>query len=531
MKNKITIFLVIAIIGTEMLPFFVAKAQFNPYGTSTGWWNTTWDYTTIEGGTSANIQDLYKMTPTIQEPDLTDSPSIYQISKGDLIACISLLSSDLGNLITKITGLVSGFINTISFGLFDGGGGPQQVITVGGTDTKAACQQWLKDKKATIQAQKAQIVKILLGVAAKTFMDHLVYSTVDWISGRTTGQPRFVTNWRDFFGEVADEAFGRFIENSPFSELCEPFRFQVRVQTRLPGYPPFPTCTLTRVVNNLEYFYSDFSNGGWLAFEESFYPWNTADGAWLMAQEALEYELAQAQMEAEKKTQTGYLPGEGCFYKVINYITGQEECWDSKITIPSQTVSDLSSKAVTAQIDKAEIYFLTSADLSNYATMIGQALITRLIKSAKEELIGGKWYGKGLLDLPKEGDKGPSLKLRYSCKNYDGMGSCVYDANGSYTSLESCEAVCNKEQYRWGCNTEVGICEHRADGLYTDFTSCANACSAVEETSTPTTTSIFWSCNQSTGECVEDENGDFRSLEGCLKMCSYKEPGEEVPIY
>ncbi|HPP17227.1 MAG TPA: hypothetical protein PLX73_02515, partial [Candidatus Paceibacterota bacterium] len=387
MKNKITIFLIIAIIGTEMLPFFVAKAQCDPKDpdcvTSGGW-----DYgggTT--GANSPSVQDLYKMTPTIQEPDLTDSPSIYQISKGDLIACISLLSSDLGNLIKKVTGLVSGFINKISFGLFGGGGGPQQVgpqqvITVGGTDTKAACQQWLKDKKATIQARKAQIVKILLSIAAKTFMNHLVYSTVDWISGRTTGQPRFVTNWRDFFGEVADEAFGRFIENSPFSELCEPFRFQVRVQTRLPGRPPFPTCTLTRVVNNLEYFYSDFSNGGWLAFEESFYPWNTADGAWLMAQEALEYELAQAQMEAEKKTQTGYLPGEGCFYKVINYITGQEECWDSKITIPSQTVSDLSSKAVTAQIDKAESYFLTAADLSNYATMIGQALISRLIKSA-----------------------------------------------------------------------------------------------------------------------------------------------------
>ncbi|HOL54264.1 MAG TPA: hypothetical protein PLA99_02880, partial [Candidatus Paceibacterota bacterium] len=228
MKNKITIFLIIAIIGTEMLPFFVAKAQCDPKDpdcvTSGGW-----DYgggTT--GANSPSVQDLYKMTPTIQEPDLTDSPSIYQISKGDLIACISLLSSDLGNLIKKVTGLVSGFINKISFGLFGGGGGPQQVgpqqvITVGGTDTKAACQQWLKDKKATIQARKAQIVKILLSIAAKTFMNHLVYSTVDWISGRTTGQPRFVTNWRDFFGEVADEAFGRFIENSPFSELCEPF--------------------------------------------------------------------------------------------------------------------------------------------------------------------------------------------------------------------------------------------------------------------------------------------------------------------
>jgi len=114
--------------------------------------------------------------------------------------------------------------------------------------------QWLKDKKSALQGQKGQITKMLLGYAAKTFMDHLVYSTVDWISGRTTGQPQFVTNWKAFFNDVADEAFGRFIENSPFSELCEPFRFQVRATTRLPGRPPFPTCTLTRVLDNLEYF-------------------------------------------------------------------------------------------------------------------------------------------------------------------------------------------------------------------------------------------------------------------------------------
>jgi len=524
MKNKITIFLIIAMLGLEIMPLFTAKAQCDPKDpdcVTSG----EWDYGT--GGTETSPSRTE--TIVIQEMDLPDSPSSYQISKGDLLACMSLLSSDLGSVISKITGLVSGFINKISFGLFDGGGGPQQVITVGGTDTKAACQQWLKDKKATVQAHKAQITKMLLGIAAKTFMDHLVYSTVDWISGRTTGEPQFVTNWQAFFNDVADEAFGRFIENSPFSELCEPFRFQVRATTRLPGRPPFPTCTLTQVLSNLEYFYSDFSNGGWLVFEQSFYPWNTADGAWLMTQEALEYELAQAQMEAEKETQSGYKATKACLEKYKDPITGMVNCISPTISIPGEITSDVASKAVTQQMEKSESYFLTSADLSNYATMIGQALITRLIKSAKEELIGGKWYGKGLLDLPEKGDEGPSLNLRYSCKNYDGMGSCEYDANGSYASLESCQAACSKNQYRWGCNMETGICEYQASGPYADFTSCSNACS--ESTSTPTTTSMFWTCDSSTGECVQDENGDFRSLEGCLKMCSYKEPGKEVPSY
>jgi len=518
-KKSLIILLIISFLGLDASTILTAKAQQETI-------ITQYD---ILPPPRKDLESVIEMEPKTYE----------SISLAEIMACSSGVYSSITGILNAAKAVVLnpicqalgrevsilGFGGTLASG--------ECVINAGGTDLVQSCREWVQKKKATIKAKAAQMTKLLLSIAAKTFMDHLVYSTVDWISGRTTGEPQFVTNWQAFFNDVADEAFGRFIENSPFSELCEPFRFQVRVQTRLPGRPPFPTCTLTRVVNNLDYFYSDFSNGGWLAFEESFYPWNTADGAWLMAQEALEYELAQAQMEAEKKTQTGgYLPTEDCVYKVINYITGQEECWDSKITIPSQTVSDLSSKAVTAQIDKAESYFLTAADLSNYATMIGQALISRLIKSAKEELIGGKWYGKGLLELPKEGDKGPSIKLRYSCKNYDGMGSCEYDPNGSYASLESCEAVCNKSQYRWGCNAEVGLCEYQADGSYTDFVACSNNCLAPGVTPTPTTTPpLYWSCDETTGECVEDENGDFRSLEGCLKMCSYKEPGEEVPIY
>ncbi|HOD97096.1 MAG TPA: hypothetical protein PL075_02595 [Candidatus Paceibacterota bacterium] len=520
MKTKIVIiFLIVSLIGVELLPVFVDKASAQEV-----------PLLPLPSPSSLKLPDMSQM-----EPVIANDSEAFNLSWDEVLLCSSGLSGTIFSLLGELKQII---LNPVCQALgreasFLGIGGTvisgMCTINVGGSDQIQFCKDWLQKKKATIKARAAETAKILLGYAAKTFMDHLVYSTVDWISGRTTGEPQFVTNWQAFFNDVADEAFGRFIENSPFSELCEPFRFQVRATTRLPGRPPFPTCTLTQVLSNLEYFYSDFSNGGWLVFEQSFYPWNTADGAWLMTQEALEYELAQAQMEAEKKTQTGYQPIEDCVHKIKNYITGDTECWDSIISAPSQTVSDVASKAVTAQIDKTESYFLTSADLSNYATMIGQALITRLIKSAKEELIGGKWYGKGLLDLPEKGDEGPSLNLRYSCKNYDGMGSCEYDANGSYTSLESCQAACSKNQYRWGCNTETGICEYQASGPYTDFTTCSNACS--ESTSTPTTTSMFWTCDSSTGECVEDENGDFRSLQGCLKMCNYKEPGQEVPSY
>ena len=515
-KKSLIILLIISFLGLDASTILTAKAQQETIITQ---------YETILPPPSKDLESVIEMEPKTYE----------NLSLAEIMVCSSGIYSSITSILNAAKSVV---LNPICQALgrsasFIGIGGTiisgECVINTGGSDLQQACREWVQKKKATIKAKSAQMTKLLLSIAAKTFMDHLVYSTVDWISGRTTGEPQFVTNWRDFFNDVADEAFGRFIENSPFSELCEPFRFQVRATTRLPGRPPFPTCTLTQVLSNLEYFYSDFSNGGWLVFEQSFYPWNTADGAWLMAQEALEYELAQAQMEAEKETQSGYTATKACLEKYKDKVTGMVMCIKPTISIPGETKSDVASKVVTQQMEKAESYFLTAADLSNYSTMISQALISRLIKSVKEELIGGKWYGKGLLDLPEKGDEGPSLNLRYSCKNYDGMGSCEYDANGSYTSLESCQAACSKNQYRWGCNTETGICEYQASGPYTDFTTCSNACS--ESTSTPTTTSMFWTCDSSTGECVQDENGDFRSLEGCLKMCSYKEPGKEVPSY
>jgi hypothetical protein len=389
------------------------------------------------------------------------------------------------------------------------------MINVGGVDLARECKDWVQKKKATAKAKVAEITKLALRSAVKYFMDRLVSSTVDWISGRTTGKPQFVTNWRAFFGEVANEAFGLFIENSPFSDLCEPFRFSVRLRTQLPGQPPFPRCTLSMVVNNIESFYDNFANGGWLAFEESYYPWNDAFGAWMMTQEAAEAELAAAKEEAEKKTQSGFEPTEYCVETKRDPATGQDVCVKKVVSIPGETKADITSKALTNQMEKSDSYFLTSDDLEGYGKMIAQAIITRLIKSAKELLIGGKWYGKGLLDLPAEGNKGPSLNLRYTCKNYNGARTCEPDSNGAYSSLESCEAVCSGFSARYRCDTQSHVCVRDDSGNYSDYLSCAKNCQS--STSTPSLEGRY-SCSDE-GLCIPDANGEFTSMASCTKYC------------
>lgn len=470
---------------------------------------------------SRDLDSVLDQAPEVY--DNIDSPEYW----GEVMVCSSSLYKNISSILNMALSIIRTPI-CIALGaafslLGSGFEAPGEcMINVGGPDTTQSCKEWVAKKKATLKAKLAEMTKLLLRIAVKTFMDRLVSNAVDWISGRTTGDPQFVTNWRQFFGDVVDEAFGLFIENSPFSELCEPFRYTVRVGTTLPGKPPFPTCTLSKVVSNIESFYDNFSNGSWLAFEESFYPWNNAFGAYLMTQEALNAELTEAREEAEKKTQSGYKPTEWCIKTKKDPATGQEICVEKVVSIPGEAKSDVTSKVLTNQLDKADTYFLTSADLKGYAEMIAQAIMSRLIKSAKELLIDGKWYGKGLLNLPEKGDSGPSLNLRYACKTYGGSKVCEIDANGPYLSKESCEAVCTGSSIRFKCDTQLQICVTDPNGNYSDYDSCNRVC--YPTITTPPPSENRYSCNETEGLCELDPNGDFTSLTSCQKYCGSEPP-------
>ncbi len=462
-----------------------------------------------------------------KEPVISEAPETFDFdaeSWGEVMVCSTGIYSRISSWINTAVNVVLNPICQLlgrSFSFLGIGGtaiSGECTVNAGGADSVQQCREWVQKKKASLKAKLAQITQILLRIAVKTFLDRLVSQTIDWISGRTTGEPQFVTNWRQFFGNVADEALGRFIENSPFSELCEPFRWHVRVKTTLPGAPPFPRCTLSMVVNNIESFLDNFENGGWMAFEESFYPWNDAFGAYFMTQEALAYEVLQAQAEAAKKTQSGFKPTEWCIKTKKDPATGQEICVEKVVSIPGEAKAGVTTKVLTNQLDKADSYFLTAADLKEYAEMIAQALISRLVKSTKEVLIGGKWYGKGLLDLPKEGEKGESINLRYSCKTYGASRTCEYDPSGPYLSKASCEAVCGSFSMRWRCDASWVLCLASEDGPYSDYDSCQRNCAGPGITPTPPAENRF-SCNESLGICELDPDGDFTSVTACEKYC------------
>ncbi|MDP2856313.1 MAG: hypothetical protein Q8N90_04380 [bacterium] len=418
-------------------------------------------------------------------------------------------------------------------------------IDTGGAGTTQACKEWVQRKQAEMKKYLAQVKKILIASYVRRLVDKMAFDVVDWIGGKTTGAPQFITNWEDFIWGTAKESIGDAIQQAgTLSFLCQPFRAQVVLSLSVPQQrPPLPVCTLDTIMTNIEDFYDDFRTGDWVAFNEVVKPQNNPIGAWLMEMENLENQQNRIQEQQALKGQSSYVPTEKCIKTRINDKTGQEECIDSIISIPGQAKSDLTSKALAAQMDKAESYMITESDLLNYAEMIGSAIVSRLVKSAKTAVFGGKEYGEGLLDLPETGDV---ISDRYSCERAATLAMCVSDPDGTMTKSE-CDATCKKaEQYRcdtsgsaptcvgdpsgtmtraqcetmclagsvgkYSCLDVYGskMCAIDPNGEYVSENACKNECELGGSN---------YECNSGTGTCSVDPDGPYSTREDCLADC------------
>ncbi len=103
---------------------------------------------------------------------------------------------------------------------------------------------------------------------AHAALEQIARSTVAWINSGFKGSPSFVSNYQQFFTNVADAAAGQFLQSSALSFLCSPFSLQVKIAVaqsyaRTTGQQ----CTLTRVVGNINNFMNgNFAAGGWPGF-------------------------------------------------------------------------------------------------------------------------------------------------------------------------------------------------------------------------------------------------------------------------
>lgn len=140
---------------------------------------------------------------------------------------------------------------------------------------------------------KECIEKGLALALAKMILSAITQSIVNWINSGFQGSPSFVTNPDQFFMGIADQVVGEFILGSDLAFLCSPFKLQIQLALAV-NYSGGGTgsgrarCSLTQVIDNIEGFYRDFTQGGfsaWVSMTQR--PDNNPYGAYLNAQSAL----------------------------------------------------------------------------------------------------------------------------------------------------------------------------------------------------------------------------------------------------
>ncbi len=271
---------------------------------------------------------------------------------------------------------------------------------------------WLTDKA----------LPTILAIAKKRILDLMVDQTVAWIQGE--GRPQFIQDYKAFFGNVANVAVGDLVKEigGPASRICEPFKVPLQqIITNIDR--PFSSqaaCTLNGIVDNVENFYNDFAQGGWLAYSEALQPQNNIYGAYILAEEEKDNRAATAADAAAKEVQAGggFLSQKKCLFWSATYrhqgadgkITDQVvtepddgknkppteaagfpeagrldwKCTQAEIITPGKTVGDVAAQAVGSDFN----FIINANDVSAYTAAIADAAISRLTRETFRGLAG-----------------------------------------------------------------------------------------------------------------------------------------------
>lgn len=148
----------------------------------------------------------------------------------------------------------------------------------------------------------------IMRTIAKAVLQQITSSIVNWINSGFNGKPSFVTNYKQFFNNVGDQAAGEFIRGTGLSFLCSPFRAQIRIAVAQSyARRNSPSCTLTGIIKNINGFMNgNFSQGGWgglLQFTSI--PTNNPFGALMYAEAGLQSSISSAQQDARNNLSPG----------------------------------------------------------------------------------------------------------------------------------------------------------------------------------------------------------------------------------
>lgn len=247
--------------------------------------------------------------------------------------------------------------------------------------------------------------KALTDLVAKRMIDYMVDQTVQWIQGG--GEPKFVTNWSGFLQDTANIAFDTVVHQVNLARLCSPFGLQVKLALQpTPRLSQQLSCTLDQFTANIQNFYNNFQNGGWLAYGAEWQPNNNYYGQLIMIQDNIHTQVSQDVTAAanEAVSGKGFLSTKKCiaydrqsidagsngcadqeaactlgretclaqYDSCLVDVTSNAPCTEYQIQTPGSVIADTLSQAVGADSTWA-------ANIRSWTTVLVNAVINRLI--------------------------------------------------------------------------------------------------------------------------------------------------------
>lgn len=333
--------------------------------------------------------------------------------------------------------------SAIAYGLQTGlkflGIGPEPVF-----DSAAITQLTTINLKNCIRSLEDALFKVALAKMKKRLLDRITDDTIEWINNGAKGRPRFVENFGDTLKDSANEALGDTAREIGLGKLCdEKLSLKLQINLRKPQTKQFrqeASCTLNKIVDNVNSFNEDFRNGGWIGYTEALSPNNNRYGLELLAFDKT-YEVQTnktKESEMETSVSNGYKGVKKCakWRVYFEYQDGKQtsvdkevtdsddkklldpdstfsdeellsffsnlypdqsatpveaECKDSKTTLPASTVGQQSSGALQGDKD----IIANADDLTPYISAIFDAAINRIAKNGLEGIGIGASSGSG----------------------------------------------------------------------------------------------------------------------------------------
>lgn len=196
-------------------------------------------------------------------------------------------------------------------------------------------------------------------IAGQQILTALTNSTVNWIKGGFNGNPLYAVDPTKLLLDTANVVSGGMANQIRGIATCDftanfnaNLANRIDLSTRSGANAKFSdqiTCPFPTNINPTA-FYSDFSQGGWSAFEASLSDSGNPFGVNLLASQELALRQAEAQSLMDQKLDwaSGFLSMETC--SDTDPYTGIPT--DCKTTTPGKVISDTLSKSVGTDMDR-----------------------------------------------------------------------------------------------------------------------------------------------------------------------------------